>query len=136
VRQELSTWGSNVAAKATETAYGARHHSDTPAVGIGQRETAFGRGPDASSTSEFAADVQPPRWNNSKLQSVDDNGHIMISKAGKLFFYDLESKDVLVLPGQPMDQTDSPGGWSADGHRIAFTGIPKTKPIPSRRSND
>jgi Tol biopolymer transport system component len=64
-----------------------------------------------------------------------DNDRIMISKAGKLFFYEFKSKQVL-LPGQPMDQTNQVGVWSADGRRIAFSGVPQAKPIPWRPSDD
>jgi hypothetical protein len=42
--QELSSVGTNAAAKATETAYAARHHVDTRADGTGSAETALGRG--------------------------------------------------------------------------------------------
>ena len=59
-----------------------------------------------------------------------NNDRIMISKAGKLFFYDFKSKEVLLLPGQPMDQTNAAGVWSADGRLIAFSSVPKAKPIP------
>jgi hypothetical protein len=65
-----------------------------------------------------------------------DNDRIMISKAGKLFFYEFKSKQVLLLPGQPMDQTNQAGVWSVDGRRIAFSGVPQAKPIPWRPSDD
>ena len=65
-----------------------------------------------------------------------NNDRIMISKAGKLYYYEFKSKDVLLLPGQPMDQSNSAGVWSADGRFVAFTGVPKAKPIPWRGTGD
>ena len=42
--QVLSSGVTNAADETTETGRAARHHSDTPTAGIGQRETAFGPG--------------------------------------------------------------------------------------------
>lgn len=59
-----------------------------------------------------------------------DGSRILLSKAGKLHEYELETQQMQQLPGHPPEPANPGGVWDMAGERIVFIAVPKPEPQP------
>ncbi|MEZ6122140.1 MAG: DUF1583 domain-containing protein [Planctomycetaceae bacterium] len=59
-----------------------------------------------------------------------DGSRILLTRSGRLFEYQLASKQIDLLPGHPAEPAKSGGFWDRSGQRIVFIGTAKAGSVP------
>ena len=59
-----------------------------------------------------------------------DGRSILFARGGKLLNYDVETRQIQQLPGQPLGQPNGCAVWDSTGERIVFQSTPKTQSLP------